>query len=113
MPEPVLLSIAVAVATNAVKGLYELVKSKFSGDPVATGVLEAAQDAAPDSPEVARLGEALEKAEEQDPEFGERLRGQWESTVTVTQTGHVTNQMSGTVNGNVLQAGDVHGGVSF
>ncbi len=113
MPEPVLLSIATAVVTKAVTGLYELVKAKFSGDPVATAALEAAEGAAADSAAVAELGEALERAEIEDPAFGERLRGEWEKSTTVTQSGHVTNQISGTVHGKVLQAGDIQGGVSF
>ncbi|PRY35417.1 hypothetical protein, partial [Umezawaea tangerina] len=54
----------------------------------------------------------LERAEQADPEFAKRLRSEWEKT-TVTQTGHVTNQISGTVHGKVLQAGDIQGGVTF
>ena len=117
MSEPVLLSIAVAVATKAVKGLYDLVKEKFADDPVASEVLDAAESAAAEegaeSPEVVELSEALEQAELQDPEFGKQLRGQWEQSVTVTQKGRVTNQLTGTVNGRVVQAGDIQGGVHF
>ena len=109
MPEPVLLSIAAAVATKAVAGLYQLVKAKFADDPVATAALEAAEEAGEGTPE---LGAALEKAEQRDPEFGRQLRTEWEKT-TITQTGHVVNQISGTVHGKVLQAGDIQGGVTF
>ncbi|WNV82784.1 hypothetical protein [Umezawaea sp. Da 62-37] len=112
MPEPVLLSIATAVVTKAVTGLYQLVKSKFADDPQATAVFEAAEAAGPGSPEVVELGETLERAERADPEFGRRLRGEWEKT-SVSQTGHITNQISGTVHGKVLQAGDIQGGVTF
>jgi N-acyl-D-aspartate/D-glutamate deacylase len=116
MSEPVLLSIAVAVATKAVKGLYELVKEKFADDPVASEVLETAENAAAegaDSPEVVELSEALEQAELQDPAFREQLRAHWEHTVNVTQEGRVTNQLTGNVSGRVVQAGDIHGGVRF
>jgi hypothetical protein len=34
-------------------------------------------------------------------------------TTTVSQAGHVANQISGPVNGRVIQAGDVHGGVRY
>ncbi|HEX6342653.1 hypothetical protein [Umezawaea sp.] len=118
MPEPVLLSIAAAVATRAVKGLYELVRAKFADDPDASELLDAAERAAAegdatDSPEVAELGEALERAERQDPEFGERLRGHWGHSATVEQRGRVTNQLTGDVHGKLLQAGDIQGNVHF
>jgi hypothetical protein len=90
--QPVLLPIATAVATKAVAGLRQLVRSKFADDPAATA--------------------ALEQAERTDPEFGGRLRTEREKT-TITQTGHVVNQFSGTVHGKVLQADDIHGGVTF
>lgn len=112
VPEPVLVSIAAALATKAVSGLYQLVKARFAEDPVATAALTAAEGASEDSAEVAELGTALEHAQRKDPEFAERLRAEWEKT-TVTQTGRVVNQISGTVHGKVLQAGDIQGGVSF
>jgi len=114
MPEPVLLSIATAVVTKAVAGLYDLVKAKFSDDPVATAALEAAERAGEGSPEAERLGDVLADAERRDPEFGERLRGEWErSGPTVTQTGHTANQFSHSPGAKVVQAGQVDGGVSF
>jgi hypothetical protein len=112
MPEPVLVSIAASLAGRAVAGLYELVRAKFADDPVATAALTAAEGAAPDSAEVRRLGESLERAERHDPDFGAQLRHAWNRT-DITQTGRVTNQLSGTVHGNVVQAGDIQGGVSF
>ncbi|WP_433269336.1 hypothetical protein ACQPZF_06670 [Actinosynnema sp. CS-041913] len=112
MPEPVLVSIAASLATRAVASLYELVRVKFAGDPVATAALTAAEGAPPDSAQVHALGEALGRAEAADPRFGEELRRAHEQAA-VTQTGRVTNQVSGTVHGNVLQAGDIQGGVSF
>ncbi|PRY36410.1 hypothetical protein [Umezawaea tangerina] len=60
MPEPVLLSIATAVVTKAVAGLYQLVRTKLAGDPAAIAVLEAAETAGAGSPEVAELGSALD-----------------------------------------------------
>ncbi|MBB5957573.1 hypothetical protein FHS29_004168 [Saccharothrix tamanrassetensis] len=112
MPEPVLVSIAASLATRAVAGLYELVRARFAGDPAAIAALTAAEGAPPDSPQVHALGEVLGRAAATDPRFGEELRRAHEQA-GVAQTGRVTNQISGTVHGNVLQAGDIQGGVSF
>jgi hypothetical protein len=109
MPEPVLVSIAAALASRTVAGLYELVRSKFADDPVATAALTAAEGASEDSPEVRALGAALERTAEADPGFGAKLREHH----VVTQTGRVTNQVSGTVTGSVVQAGDISGGITF
>ncbi len=109
MPEPMLVSIAAALASRAAAGLYELVRARFADDPVATAALTAAEGAPADSPQVKALGEALERTVQADPAFGAELRAHQ----AVTQTGRVTNQISGTVHGNVLQAGDIQGGVSF
>ncbi|MEU4443954.1 hypothetical protein AB0K14_10960 [Actinosynnema sp. NPDC050801] len=109
MPEPMLVSIAASLATRAVAGLYELVRAKFADDPAATLALTAAEGAAEDSPQVRELSEALERTVEADPGFGAELRAHH----AVTQSGRVSNQISGTVHGNVLQAGDIQGGVSF
>ncbi|WP_228709497.1 hypothetical protein [Amycolatopsis keratiniphila] len=115
VPEPVLVSIAAAVAGRAVAGLYQLIKAKFADDPDASAVLEAAEGAAADSKEVGELAAALEEKQGADPAFGERLREEWDR-VTVEQnagSGGVANQVSGQVGGNVVQARDIQGGISF
>ncbi|MEU3625204.1 hypothetical protein [Amycolatopsis coloradensis] len=115
VPEPVLVSIAAAVAGRTVAGLYQLIKAKFADDPDASAVLEAAEGAAADSQEVGELAAALEEKQSVDPAFGERLHEEWDR-VTVEQSagsGGVANQVSGQVGGNVVQARDIHGGISF
>ncbi|HWO65642.1 MAG TPA: hypothetical protein VNO31_36975, partial [Umezawaea sp.] len=73
-----------------------------------------ADDAAADSPEVAELAATLEQARTRDPEFGDRLREAWEaSAVPVSQTGRVTNQLTGPVHGKVVQAGDIGGNITL
>jgi hypothetical protein len=109
MPEPMLVSIAASLASRAVAGLYELVRAKFADDPVATAALTAAEGATEGSEQVRELSEALERTVEADPGFGAELRAHH----AVTQTGRVTNQISGTVHGNVVQAGDIQGGIRF
>ena len=109
MPEPMLVSIAASLASRAVAGLYALVRAKFADDPAATAALTAAEGAAEDSPQVKELSEALERTVRADPAFGAELRAHH----AVTQTGRVNNQISGTVHGTVVQAGDVTGGITI
>ncbi len=95
-------------------GLYHLVKARFADNPEATAALEAAAGAAEDSPEVRELGRVLERTSEQDPEFAEQLRTEWERFTASghAQTGGVVNQVSGQVN-KLVQARDIHGGVNL
>jgi hypothetical protein len=110
VPEPILISIASALATKAVTGLYDLVKKKFSKDPDALKALEAAEADPGNAEPVKALAERLATAEAADPAFGEALRTGWSQHA---ETGGVVNQISGTVHGNVLQTRDIHGNISF
>src|SRR5262249_44758370 len=110
VPEPILISIATALATKAATGLYDLVKKKFSKDPEGTKALEAAETAPQDAEPVKDLAERLAVAQEADPEFAEALRAAWEQRA---ESGGVINQITGTVHGKVVQARDIHGNISF
>lgn len=110
MPEPILVSIAAALAARSATSLYELVKRKFTGREEATAALTAATGAEPDSPEVAELSEHLAAASAEDPAFATELRGVWAAQA---DRGGVANQISGNVSGKVVQARDIEGGVSF
>ncbi|MGH3909081.1 MAG: hypothetical protein ACRDTE_33625 [Pseudonocardiaceae bacterium] len=115
MPEPVLVSIAAALAGKSASTLYEVVRRKFARSPEATTVLEEALGSAPYSPQVQALSAELDRAERADPEFASDLRAVW-GQVSVQQRADsdgVANQVSGTVSGNVIQARDIDGGVSF
>jgi hypothetical protein len=110
MPEPILLSIATALATKAATGLYDLVKRKFGKDPEATMALEAATGAPEEAEPIRVLADRLEAAERADPEFARELRAGWAQHA---ETGGVVNQIAGTVLGKVVQARDIHGNISF
>jgi hypothetical protein len=114
MPEPILVSIAAALAAKGIQSVYDLVKKKFGNRKEAKAALEAAQDAAPNSPEVRALAAELERAEADDPQFAVELRQLWQA-VSAQQAGDnsVNNQLSGIVTGNVLQARTIQGNVSF
>jgi hypothetical protein len=111
MPEPILVSIAAALAAKSVTSLYDLVKRRFAGREEATAALEAASGAAPDSPEVAAVATHLEEASRADPGFAAELRNTWQQVNA--ERGGVVNQIHGTVTGKVVQARDIEGGVSF
>jgi hypothetical protein len=115
MPEPVLISIAAALASRSVISLYKLVKDKFSDDREATAVLEAAEGAAEDSAEMKKLREKLAGAEVADPVFAQRLRQEWERVGAGhhAQAGGVVNSVTGNVSGKVVQARDIHGNISL
>ena len=109
MPEPILVAIAAALAAKSAGNLYDLVKKKFAARKEATAALEAATGAAPDSPEVHTLADHLADATATDPEFADALHATWASA----STGGVVNQVSGTVSGNIVQARDIQGGITF
>jgi hypothetical protein len=111
VPEPILVSIAAALAAKTVTSLYDLVKRRFAGRKDAEAALEAAEDAAPDSLEVANLATHLAAAETEDPAFGVELRRTWQQISA--SHGGVINQITGNVSGKVVQARDIEGGISF
>jgi hypothetical protein len=106
MTDPILMSVATALATKAATGLYELVKQKFGRHPERARALEAAEGKPAGSAEVATLAEALAAAGREDPAFAQQLRA-------ATRV-DVRNVVSGTVSGHVVQvAGDVQGNIEL
>ncbi|MGX7827163.1 hypothetical protein ACTG9Q_18950 [Actinokineospora sp. 24-640] len=114
MPEPFLVAIAAALAGRSVASLYDLVKGRFSGGRE-RDALEAAEGAGPDSPQVAALAGELERTAAADPDFATALRAEWNAAQVqqVVDHGSVSNHVSGTVTGNVVQAKDIQGNISF
>lgn len=114
MPEPVLISVATALAGKAATSLYDFVKARFAGRGRAAEVLSAAEGAEPGSPEVVALAEELARAEQVDPAFSAGLRAEWARFAGQrAEHGGVANQITGRVTGKVVQARDIEGGVSF
>jgi len=113
--EPVLIAIANSLAAKAAAGLYDLVRKKFETSRSETAALEAAEGADEGSREIAVLAEALERAESADGEFKSQLRAEW-ARISHTERsgdGHAVNDISGTVSGNIVQARDIQGGITF
>lgn len=111
MPEPILVSIAAALAAKSATSLYEFVKRRFTAREEAAAALDAAEGAPPDSPQVATLAARLAEAEAEDPTFAAELRHVWQQ-VHATEGG-VVNQIGGNVTGKVVQARDIEGDISF
>jgi hypothetical protein len=111
VPDPILVSIAAALAGKSVTSLYDLVKRRFAGRGEAEDALGAAAGAQPDSPEVAALATHLAAEEAGDPAFGEELRRAWQQASA--GRGGVVNQISGTVSGKVVQARTIEGDITF
>jgi hypothetical protein len=115
MPEPVLISIAAALAGKSVAAVYELVKNKFAQRREAQAALEAAQGASSNSAKVAALATELERAETADPDFSKQLRAAWNERGIQQDLDHgsVSNISIGTVTGSQIQAKDIHGNITF
>jgi hypothetical protein len=113
MPELVLIEIAAALAAKTAESVYELVHNKFKARKQALAALEAANGAAKNSPQVIALAEELATAEAYDPRFSEQLRARWAAVQGQASDGGVANIISGAVTGNVIQARDITGDISF
>ncbi|MFB6724619.1 hypothetical protein ACFCV3_30865 [Kribbella sp. NPDC056345] len=112
MVDPILVSIATALAGNAAKSMYDLVKQAFSHRAEARAALEAAEGTDATSAEVQQLAVELAKAEQSDAQFADQLRSLWASELQA-EHGGVANQVSGSVSGKVVQARDIHGNITF
>lgn len=118
MAEPILVSIAAAVAGKAFAGLYDLVRNFFTDQADEEALAKAEQAAAEgdERTEVAihDLADRLAAAQERDPVFAEQLRSEWGKIIPAqVNNGTTENNVSGTVSGHLVQARDIHGGISF
>ncbi|GAB3156777.1 hypothetical protein GCM10027290_55370 [Micromonospora sonneratiae] len=127
MDDPVLAAIATALATSAVteltaggkaafNALVRLVRRKAAEQPETGNALVAAQDDPSDKHRLAELNAALAAAAQNDRTFAIELHRLWnEIRAGRPQEDHseTRNTISGPVTGQVVQARDIHGGVSF
>jgi hypothetical protein len=125
--DPVMVAVAVALVTKAVEGLSEggkaafaalsrLVRRKLHADPASLSVMDSALAHPDDEVRIHRLAGVLEREVGKDRVFAEDLDRLWNDLCdqrAVAVDGGVTNQLSGPVSGSVVQARDVHGGISF
>ncbi|RZS37528.1 hypothetical protein EV193_10583 [Herbihabitans rhizosphaerae] len=109
MPDPFLVAVAAALTgkaaasgASALGRLFKLVKNKLSGDQALT------DETLPEQERTAQLASALETATTADPAFAESVRTLWRE-----HEAEVHNEISGEVHGNVVQARDISGNISF
>jgi hypothetical protein len=124
--EDIWTAVALTLATKAVEGLAEggkaafaalarLIKRRFQGHAPAQAALAEAESDPADDTRIQSLREELARVAAEDPAFGDELRGLWRdlSPHLEADTGGVVNNLSGSVGGNVVQARDIQGGISF
>lgn len=125
MSDPFLDSLATALAGQAVTALSTagsaalekvrgLIRSRSEEDPETEAALEAAEQPTAAEPTVKALAERLDRVSAQDPRFAQQLRDEGaEVHREVTASGHsVVNTVSGNAD-KVIQAREIHGGITF
>lgn len=125
MTDELVVAVAVAVTKGAIDGLTEGGRAAFAalvrvvrrklGDSSASVLADDADPARSDEARVAALRLALETELAQDPAFAAGVARLWAEVDAqrLAGEGNVTNQISGSVAGNAVQARDVQGGISF
>ena len=114
MPEPILISIAAALAGKAATSLYDVVRTKFARNKEALAELEKVAEDPHDPELIHALARRLDDAEIDDAEFKKELRGAWEKFSAAQQVtnGSMATQINGDV-GKFVQARDVHGDINL
>jgi|SRR5580658_692539 hypothetical protein len=121
MIDPVMISVANALATkaadvaaegvrSAMSALIRLVRSRFAGDKAAAAALDAAQAAPQDQAAIEELARVLERASAADAGFAAQLRALWPELRAELSAGEgeTVNSSTGTVGGHLIQARDLH-----
>ncbi|MCL7456250.1 hypothetical protein M8I35_03515 [Micromonospora sp. MSM11] len=101
-------------ARSTVTDLTEFLRRRFRGEAAVQELVEVGRH--PPAPDTARrLATLLEQEAERDPAFDAEFRARYAQVraVVANHAGNVTNTVSGDVAGPVVQARDVHGGISF
>jgi hypothetical protein len=126
MDQEILTAIATALATRAAEGLAggggaafealtRLVRRAFHGRASAQAALADAEADPADETRIGSLQQELANAAAEDAVFETDLQAVWRDLSPHLTAGYggVANNVSGTIEGNVVQARDVHGGISF
>ena len=128
MPDPVLSSVAAAIAGKAAEAamqggkdawtaLVRLIRDRFRRDEAATGALEIARRDPADELAVAALAQALERLAAADGDFAVQVRELWPRAAAelAAAADGVVNSATGSVGGHLMQARDVRveGGLHF
>lgn len=125
MTDPFLDSLAAALAgqaatalgaagTKAVEKVRELIRHRSAQDPETQAALEAAEQPTAEEPAIQALAQRLDRAADQDEEFGRQLRAEGAAVHhEINASGQsVVNTISGNAE-KVIQAREIHGGITF
>ncbi|MFC8845693.1 MULTISPECIES: hypothetical protein [unclassified Micromonospora] len=98
----------------AVSALVDFLRDRFRREPEAREVIEGALRQ-PSQDTARALAQLLDYEARRDPAFGAEFQTRWEQANAAVAVGpdSVTNSISGNVSGPVVQARDIHGGISF
>ncbi|MCZ7422970.1 hypothetical protein O7605_26045 [Verrucosispora sp. WMMA2121] len=101
-------------ARSAVAELTEFLRRRFRRDAASRETVEVALRQ-PTADALHRLAALLEQEARRDAAFGAEFRARVAEVQTIVADGHadVTNTVSGDVSGPVVQARDIHGGITF
>ncbi len=97
---------------KALAALVRLVKERFAREPAAQAALEAAECEPQDEERITRLAAALDLIAARDEVFAKRVRTLGHAVASPSRDS-VVNTVSGRVNGQVLQARDISGTITF
>lgn len=125
MTEPLMATVVSALVTwattavaqggsNAVKSWVQLIRNRFQSRPAELALVEDALSTQVKPEQAAQAVELLRQEAERDPEFARQLVALWRAADTPgSSADSVTNQVSGDVEGTVIQARDVFGGIQM
>jgi hypothetical protein len=127
MSDPLMTAIATTLTSKAIDGLSEagkaavqalarLVRRKLGADEASTDVLTRVEAEPAGEADRLVLVRALTRAAADDPVFARELTSCWQELTAahvVNAPDGVVNSVSGSVEGNLVQARDIHGGLSF
>jgi hypothetical protein len=121
LPDPVMSSVAAAVAGKAAEAAWEggktacaalirVVRERFSRDGDAMAVLEAADDNPGDEAAVGGLAFQLVRLTAADTDFAARVQELWPQASVELSAGDsgTVNSSTGSVGGHLIQARDLH-----
>ncbi|MFY1653240.1 hypothetical protein ACN27J_20415 [Solwaraspora sp. WMMB762] len=123
MTEPIMATVVSALVTwattavaqggsNTVKSWVRLIRNRFQERPAELTLVEGTLSTQVQPEQTTQAAELLWQEAERDPEFARQLVALWRAVGTPgSSDGSVTNQISGDVEGTVIQARDVFGGI--
>ncbi|WP_405115343.1 hypothetical protein OG559_12490 [Micromonospora sp. NBC_01405] len=99
---------------TAVSALIDFLRDRFRREPEAREVIEGMLHQ-PSQDTARALAQLLDREVRRDPAFGAEFQARWEQANAAVAAGpdSVANSISGDVSGPVVQARDIHGGISF